>query len=238
MKVIQVTGLSGSGKTTFIRALVPLLAGLGTVGTVKHTGHHAMEIPKGKDTTVMFEAGARAVAGIDLEKTLVTMAGTSLTEALDILADHGVALAVIEGYKGSPLPKIVIGDLEAEGTVLRNPDPSEVIPALDRFPDYFSPREVMRELGERCGGGGRCVLVSSQVPLPAGIGDPEKTLPGIAELMEGLPGILGARAVVRRGSLFGGTDEILVAVGAEDGGTAAAGLGAALSLLGEMPGPE
>ncbi|HVN65323.1 MAG TPA: molybdopterin-guanine dinucleotide biosynthesis protein MobB, partial [Methanomicrobiales archaeon] len=63
MKIIQVTGVSGSGKTTFIRSLIPLLTRSGPVGTVKHTGHHSMEAPKGKDTTVMFEAGARAVAG-------------------------------------------------------------------------------------------------------------------------------------------------------------------------------
>ena len=237
MKVIQVTGVSGSGKTTFIRSLIPLLAGLGPVGTVKHTGHHAMEVPEGKDTTVMFAAGARAVAGIDLEKTLVTLGGTSLTGALDILADHGVAFAVIEGYKGSPLPKIVIGDLEAEKCVLRNPDPADVIPHLHQFPDYFSPGEVLRVLGDHCGARGRCVLVSSRVPLPAGTGDPGQGFPELTGPMESLPGILGARAVIRRGSLFGDIDEILLAVAAEDGGTAAAGLGAALGYLEEILGP-
>ncbi|HMK16120.1 MAG TPA: molybdopterin-guanine dinucleotide biosynthesis protein MobB, partial [Methanomicrobiales archaeon] len=42
MKIVQVAGFSGSGKTTFIRALIPLLSRLGPVGTVKHTGHHSM----------------------------------------------------------------------------------------------------------------------------------------------------------------------------------------------------
>ena len=121
MKVIPVTGLSGSGKTTFIRSLIPVLARFGPVGTVKHTGHHSMELPKGKDTTVMFGAGAVAVAGIDQEKTLITLGSTSLADALDILAGQGIAIAVMEGYKGSPLPKIVIGDIDLEGCVLRQP---------------------------------------------------------------------------------------------------------------------
>jgi len=237
MKVIQVTGVSGSGKTTFIRSLVPLLSGLGPVGTVKHTGHHSMLLPKGKDTTVMFEAGAVAVAGIDQEKTLVTLRSTSLTDALDFLAGQGIAVAVIEGYKGSSLPKIIIGNLDAEGCVLRDPEPEEVIPILDRFPDYYSLGGILRELGAECREeGGECVIASSGISLPAGTADPGPALPGIARGVEGLAGVIGVEVAFRQGSLFGGTDEVILAVAARDGESAAAGLGAALSRLQEILG--
>lgn len=148
MKVIPVSGPSGSGKTTFIRALIPLLRRLGPVGTVKHIGHHAMDLPEAKDTTVMFKAGAVAVAGIDEEKTIVTLRSTSLPNALGILSSQGVVFAVVEGYKTGPLPKIVIGDVDVENCILRNPSPEEVIRSLDRFPDYDTLGERLRSLGK------------------------------------------------------------------------------------------
>ena len=230
MKIIPVTGVSGSGKTTFIRSLVPLLSGLGPVGTVKHTGHHSMLLPKGKDTTVMFEAGAVAVAGIDQGKTLITLKGTSLTDALDFLAMQGIAVAIIEGYKGSSLPKIIIGKLDAEGCVLRDPKPEEVVPVLDRFPDYYSLGGILRELGTECREeGGECVMAFSTVPLPRGMADPGPLLPGIARAVEGLTGVIGVEVAFRQGSLFGGTDEVLIAVAARSGEAAAEALVAAVS---------
>jgi molybdopterin-guanine dinucleotide biosynthesis protein MobB len=226
MKVIQVTGVSGSGKTTFIRSLIPLLARLGRVGTVKHTGHHSMLLPKGKDTTVMFEAGAQVVAGIDQGKTLITLKGTSLTDALDFLTGQGVAIAVMEGFKGSSLPKIIIGNLEAEGCVLRDPPPEDVISVLDRFPEYTTLGEILRELGETCrrGQGRPCTMATATVPLPAGLKEIPQELPALARRMEALSGVTGARAAIRHGALFGGTDELLVAVAAESGEEASAAL--------------
>jgi molybdopterin synthase catalytic subunit len=240
VKVIPVAGTSGSGKTTFIRALLPLLARYGPVGAVKHVGHHAMEVAEGKDTTVIFDAGARAVAGIDLEKTIVTLRGTSVTDALDILAGQGVAFAIVEGFKGSLWPKIVIGDLEAEGCILRNPAPEDVIQAFGRFPDYITLGEILRELATGCRGRGKpCTMAAATVPMPAG---PEGIRPDALEeelhdlvhALEALPGVAGARAVVRQGALFGSIDELLVVVAAGNGGGATRALQTALSRVGEI----
>jgi molybdopterin synthase catalytic subunit len=239
VKVIPVAGTSGSGKTSFIRELLPVLARYGPVGAVKHVGHHAMEVAEGKDTTVIFDAGARAVAGIDAEKTVVTLRSTSVADALDVLAGQGVAFAVVEGFKGSPWPKVVIGDLEAEACVLRNPAPEEVIRAFDRFPDYVTFGEILRELAAGCRGRGKpCIIATASFPVPAG---PAGTLPvareeELASLVRGLEGLSGvamARAAIRRGSLFGGTDEVLVAVAAGSGEEAVAALQLALPLCGE-----
>jgi molybdopterin synthase catalytic subunit len=241
MKVIPVAGLSGSGKTTFIRALIPVLSRHGPVGTVKHTGHHAMELPEGKDTTVMFAAGARAVAGIDREKMLITLGTTSITEALDVLAAQGIAFAVMEGYKGSALPKIIIGNLEAEGCVLRNPAPEDVINALDRFPDYITLGEILRDLGGTFQGTGQpCTITTSVIPVQAGNGGDalsslERALPGIVRRMEGLSGVIRARAAIRHGTLFGGSDELLIAVATGKGDDATAALQYALSLCRDIP---
>ncbi len=243
MKVIPVTGLSGSGKTTFIRSLIPVLARFGPVGTVKHSGHHSMLLPKGKDTTVMFEAGARVVAGIDQGKTLVTLKGTVLTDALDILAGQGIAIAIMEGYKGSSLPKIVIGDIDLEGCILRNPDPEDVIGSLDLFPVYITLRQLLRELELQCMRSETgCTTISSSLPLPAdnrkgASVDIDTVLSEVTGTMLELPGVIGAKAAIQRGALFGGSDRVLMVV-AGDSGEAAAALGAALSRFREILGAE
>ncbi|MDD1669242.1 MAG: molybdopterin-guanine dinucleotide biosynthesis protein MobB [Methanomicrobiales archaeon] len=235
MKVIPVAGISGSGKTTFIRALLPLLSRYGPVGTVKHIGHHSMELSEGKDTTVMFAEGARVVAGIDQEKTLLTVRSTSVIDALDILAGQGVAFAVVEGFKGSPWPKIVMGDLEAEGCLLRNPAPEDVIDALDRFPDYVTLGEIIRELAAGCRGRGKpCTMAAATVPVPAGMKEDTLELPALVRSMEDLPGIAAARAAIRHGALFGATDEIIVAVAAESGEEASSALQIGLLWCGEI----
>jgi molybdopterin synthase catalytic subunit len=239
VKVIPVAGTSGSGKTSFILALIPLLSRMGPVGTVKHIGHHAMEVPEGKDTTVMFATGAQAVVGIDGEKTIVTLRSTSVADALDLLAGQGIAFAVVEGFKGSPWPKVVIGDLEAEEVLLRNPSPEEVIRNLGRFPDYVTLGELLRELREVCREKEQsCTTATATIPLPAGMNEDSLELPALVRGMEALSGVRGARAALRHGALFGGTDELLVAVAAESGEEAALALQLALpGCLETLEGP-
>ena len=230
VRVIPVTGLSGSGKTTFIRALIPLLSRLGPVGTVKHVGHHAMELPEEKDTTTMFREGAEAAIGIDQEKMLVTLDSTSLAEALDILSGRGIAFAIVEGYKSSPLPKIAIGDVRAEDCILRNPEPEEVIRSLERFPSYFTIEGIVQDLAHETGASREPItLLASTIPLPPhGEGNTlsnlERALPGIAEETTSLKGVVRVRADAQRGSLFGRPDQLLVAIAAENSEDAAAAL--------------
>jgi molybdopterin-guanine dinucleotide biosynthesis protein MobB len=236
VRVIPVTGLSGSGKTTFIQALIPLLSRLGPVGTVKHIGHHTLELPEGKDTTVMFGAGSGAAVGIDQEKMLITLDSTSLAEALDILSGRGIAFAVVEGYKGGPLPKIALGDAEIEGCILRNPEPEEVIRSLDRFPSYFTLGEILKDLGEDCRTRNLPFSLTASVSnLPSGPGgdipvDLGKAFQGIAETVKDSPGAVAVRIAIQHGSPLGRPDQLLVGIAAENGEAAAAALGQVLRL--------
>jgi molybdopterin-guanine dinucleotide biosynthesis protein MobB len=234
VKVIPVAGSSGSGKTTFIRTLIPLLARYGPVGTVKHAGHHAMELPQGKDTTIMYEAGAAAVAGIDGEKTLITLNSTFLPDVLEILGGYGIETAVIEGFKSSPWPKVVIGDLDVDGCVLRNPEPADVIGSMDRFLDYTTLAEILRDMKSACGDEDDYALVTYSdgiFPLPGG--NPpsldEEMLSSLAGWVKGIPGVIAARVAIQHGTPFGGRDELLVAIAAENGDLAAAALVRTLS---------
>lgn len=137
MKIIQVVGRSNSGKTTFIKQLIPKLKTQGRVAVIKHLGDHEFELEEGKDTTGFFDAGADISVGIDAHKSVVAIRNNSLESALRLLFDQGMNFAIIEGFKQSAFPRIVIGDLKMDQCVLTNPYPDEVIASLDAFEDFY-----------------------------------------------------------------------------------------------------
>ncbi|MDO5844936.1 MAG: molybdopterin-guanine dinucleotide biosynthesis protein B [Methanocorpusculum sp.] len=137
MKIINIIGHSNSGKTTIISKLVPLLASVGKTATIKHMGHHIWELPKGKDTTIHFNAGAVCSAGIDAEKSVITLEGTDVYTLLNIYNYLGYDYAVIEGFKDESFSCVVMGELDAEKVVLRNPTAEEVFASRDKFEDYI-----------------------------------------------------------------------------------------------------
>jgi molybdopterin-guanine dinucleotide biosynthesis protein MobB len=137
MKIIQVVGSSGSGKTTFIRKLIPELKKQGTVAVIKHLGDHTYTCEEGKDTTVFFDAGADISVGIDSHKAMAALRKNTLEDILDILFNQGIDFAVIEGFKQRTFPKIVIGSLATENCILSDPSVNEVTQSLDLFENFF-----------------------------------------------------------------------------------------------------
>ncbi len=126
MKVISVVGYKKSGKTSVVSALVRNLSGFGTVGTIKHMGEQRLN-PAETDTGRHFDAGADMVIGITGTEAIGTEVvsfsrNLNLEDALDLLCDQGLDFAVVEGFKESNLPKIVIGDLpNVSNVVFRMP---------------------------------------------------------------------------------------------------------------------
>ena len=136
MKIIQVTGRSNTGKTTFIRALIPVLNTRGKVAVIKHLRDHEFHLDEQKDTTGFFQAGAELSVGIDENKSVVAVRNNSLDTMLALLKGQGVDFTIIEGFKDRPFRKIVIGDLQIEGCILRNPTIEDVVASIDRFDTY------------------------------------------------------------------------------------------------------
>ncbi|HUT37853.1 MAG TPA: molybdopterin-guanine dinucleotide biosynthesis protein B [Methanoregula sp.] len=136
MKIIQVVGSSNSGKTTFIKNLIPELKKIGNVAVIKHLGDHPYHIEEGKDTTIFFEAGADVSIGIDSHKAVVAIRKNTLEDILGMLFDQGMDFAIIEGFKKRSYPKIVIGSLHADTCILTNPAVSEVITSLNLFENF------------------------------------------------------------------------------------------------------
>ena len=136
MKIIQITGRSNTGKTTFIKSLIPVLKNKGKVAVIKHLADHEFLLEKGKDTTTFFDAGAEVSAGIDGHKSVVAIRNHSLDAMLALMKDMGIDITVIEGFKDRSFKKIVIGDLQIEGCILHNPTVDDVVASIDLFDTY------------------------------------------------------------------------------------------------------
>ncbi len=136
MKIIQVVGRSGSGKTSFIKKLVPELEKMGRVAVIKHLGDHQFNLEKGKDTTLFFDAGATISVGVDNQKSVAVIRSVRIEEIFSFLSNQGIDYAIIEGFKTLAFPKIVIGDLPVENAVVCNPTVREVLLSLDLFEEY------------------------------------------------------------------------------------------------------
>lgn len=140
MRIISIAGYSNSGKTTFITRLIPELAKRFRVASIKHMGHHTFELPNGKDTTLHFESGAICSAGIDKDKSVLTLEGTDIYTVLDIYAFLGFDYVVVEGFKEIGFPSAVLGELDMPSVLMRNPTVEEVVLRADEFMEYV-PRK-------------------------------------------------------------------------------------------------
>lgn len=116
MKAISVVGTKKTGKTTLVALLVSSLARYGKVGTVKNMVTHPVD--RG-DTRRHFDAGADVVIGLGEARLKVTRERGDLACALADLEAEGVDYAVVEGFKHSPLPKIVMAEIDVPNMVRR-----------------------------------------------------------------------------------------------------------------------
>lgn len=110
MKVIAVIGHKASGKTTFLRRLIPVFVARGLrVGTVKHVAPDLEPDHPGKDTQLHREAGAeRVLLYSDRHGALFWDHNETTVETYleQYMAD--LDLVLLEGFKGSRYPKIEI----------------------------------------------------------------------------------------------------------------------------------
>jgi molybdopterin-guanine dinucleotide biosynthesis protein MobB len=216
MRIIHIAGLSGSGKTTFIRSLIPELSRLGPVAAVKHIGHHSWSLEEGKDTTFYLHAGAHQSVGIDSEKTVSVMNETDLGSTLRMLCDMGIRYAIVEGFKSKPFPKVLIGTLPgATGVVLENPGTGDVIASIGSFMEYYTIGGMIMEMEDEHKGASGGVFTS----ICAGItGAHETPLPGAEKFRISFENAL--KQAIKSGEILagrsyfgpdlpGGTDEVV-----------------------------
>jgi len=127
MRVFAFAGWSGSGKTTLIERVIPRLVATGlAVSLIKHA-HHRFDVDHpGKDSWRHREAGCSEVlisSGTRwaLMHELRGAPEMSMTDALARLSPCDLAL--VEGYKTSPIPKLEIWRADLGKPLLFPQDP-------------------------------------------------------------------------------------------------------------------
>ncbi len=129
---IAFVGRSGSGKTTFLEELIPVLTGRGyRVGAVKHA-HHLVEIDRpGKDSFRLREAGASEVV-LSTDRQLAVIRQMAARVSLETVLGYfrAVDLILVEGFKEGGLPSIEIYRASAtteEPLFLQGPRPLALV---------------------------------------------------------------------------------------------------------------
>lgn len=146
-KVVSVVGSSGSGKTTFVESIVPLLREHGLrVGTVKHASHGASVDREGSDSRRHFRAGASPVVLVAPDETVVftPASGEGLSDVVKrYMTDVDLVLA--EGFTDSPVPKVLVHRSGREHKEL--PEGSDVLFVLTDEPLGYETELAHDDLG-------------------------------------------------------------------------------------------
>ncbi|AYA41915.1 molybdopterin-guanine dinucleotide biosynthesis protein B [Xenorhabdus nematophila] len=114
LPILGITAYSGTGKTTLLKQVIPLLCQRNIrVGLIKHT-HHNMDVDKpGKDSYELRKAGASQTL-VASQQRWALMTETPDLPQLDLsyLASRfdadSLDLILVEGFKHEPIPKIAL----------------------------------------------------------------------------------------------------------------------------------
>ena len=130
--VLGFAAFSGTGKTTLLKQLIPLLAERGIrVGVIKHA-HHNFDIDKpGKDSYELRKAGARQLLVASARRWALMTENDSIGDPeldglIGRLALDSIDLVLVEGFKHVPYPRIEL-HRPALGHPLLYPEDSSVI---------------------------------------------------------------------------------------------------------------
>lgn len=148
--MVAVTGWSGSGKTTFLRGLIPALRRRGLrVALIKHDAHGFELDREGKDTWLLSRAGAEEVAILGPGQWAVLGRGERDLDWLRRCLPP-VDLILGEGFKFSPLPKLEV-HRSAAGADLITRDDSLLALITDEPLDSPAPQLGLGDF-EACAG--------------------------------------------------------------------------------------
>ncbi len=136
--LVGFAAFSGTGKTTLLLKLLPLLKDAGLrIAVVKHA-HHSFEMDRpGKDSYRLRKAGADEilVAGRHrigwIRETPRRGEEPGLDEALALLDPAGLDLVLVEGFKAEAFPKIELHRTALGRPLLFPQDPSIIAIAAD-----------------------------------------------------------------------------------------------------------
>lgn len=156
--LLGVAGFSNQGKTELVSRIASEFSAKGyEVVTIKHA-HEGNQLSAGKDTTRHLEAGAKFSIAVSPDGSAIYSQEGSLESSLE-LANRisSPDIILVEGFKGSSIPKIVLGNAEAKGKIIaRGESPDDVFDVAMAYIELeISIERTLNELpGLDCGGCG------------------------------------------------------------------------------------
>ncbi|NOV29661.1 molybdopterin-guanine dinucleotide biosynthesis protein B [Methylomonas sp. ZR1] len=136
--VLGFAAASGTGKTSLLTKLIPILKAYNLqIGVIKHS-HHDFEIDQpGKDSFRLREAGATPVMLVSRHRRAVISelsadGDISLTEQLALFPNAGLDLILVEGFRHESYPKIELCRPSLGKPLLYPEDPSIIAIASDQ----------------------------------------------------------------------------------------------------------
>ncbi|MGZ8164442.1 MAG: molybdopterin-guanine dinucleotide biosynthesis protein B [Methylobacter sp.] len=149
--VLGFAAFSGTGKTTLLIELIPILKHKGLrIGLIKH-GHHDFEIDQpGKDSFRLRKAGASPVMLISCRRRaiiteIVPETEPRLDDQLKLFDLSELDLLLIEGFKAEKFPKIELHRSSLNKPLLYPNDPDIIAIATDgelETPDYLIKLDI------------------------------------------------------------------------------------------------
>ena len=121
LPILGISAGSGTGKTTLLKKLIPLLKQRGVrPGVIKHT-HHQMDIDyPGKDSYELRKAGASQVMVASHERWALISETPETSPELTVLAQQmsqeTLDIILVEGFRQEPIPKLVLWRSGCPGT--------------------------------------------------------------------------------------------------------------------------
>ncbi|GEM_PF-823543 len=141
---------SGSGKTTLISQVVGRLSALNVkVAVLKHS--HACDVDDSKDTWRFREAGASGSAVLtDSNLLAVYLPDSTLDDAIRLLEGTGCEIILCEGFRRSPIPKIILAGTQYD---------YDALSSLENVVAVVSGEEIRAGAGAETGAGARVPLL-------------------------------------------------------------------------------
>ena len=142
--ILGFAAISGTGKTTLLSRLIPILNGRGIkVGIIKHS-HHDFDIDQpGKDSYRLRKAGASPVVLVSKHRRAVITELSddepTLSEQLHCFTKNSVDLVIVEGFKQEVFPKIELHRTELNLPLLHTKDASIIAIATNGEPSVNIP---------------------------------------------------------------------------------------------------
>lgn len=135
--VLGFAAVSGTGKTTLLSKLIPLLKNSGLrIGLIKHS-HHNFEIDKpGKDSYRLRQAGASPIMLVSSHRrAMITefdvVRDPLLEEQLQFFDHSELDLILVEGFKAEKFPKIELHRPSLKQNLIFPNDPNIIAIASD-----------------------------------------------------------------------------------------------------------